>query len=115
MRLAQCGFHVGLCKLLLKIFDSTLSVVCIGSYVGRHFKEKLGVREGAVESPHLFNVFIDDLRARLEMDHPNLCVLLGLTLAVLLYADDAALPADSATDLQKSLDIFENIAMKNDS
>eukprot|EP00973_Karenia_brevis_P077291 10735822-Karenia_brevis.AAC.1 len=52
-------------------------------------------------------MYVGDLRRRLEMRHPRLCTLLHLTISVLLYADDAALPADSAEDLGVSMAIFE--------
>ena len=42
-----------------------MSLVSIGKFLGKPFLEKLGVREGAAESPHLFNVYIDDLKATL--------------------------------------------------
>jgi hypothetical protein len=106
-RLCYCGFDVAFCKLILSIFDVTMSVPCIGKCVGKSFKESMGTREGAVESPHLFNAYIGDLRGRLERLHPRLCKLLHITIAVLLYADDAALPADSAEDLELSAKIFE--------
>eukprot|EP00973_Karenia_brevis_P037468 5168645-Karenia_brevis.AAC.1 len=51
-------------------------------------------------------MYIDQIRHRLEMRHPRLCRLLNLTVAILLYADDAALPADTAEDLQLSTEIF---------
>ena len=70
--------------------------------------ETLGVREGAVESPHAFNAYIDGLRTQLETQHPQLCRLMGITIAILLYADDAALPADSEEDLQRAAAIFED-------
>jgi hypothetical protein len=93
--------------MILAIFDLTRSILCIGNLVGESFKETLGTREGAIESPHLFNVYIGDLRERLEGLHPRLCKLLHITIAVLLYADDAALPADSFEDLELSATIFE--------
>lgn len=104
----QCGLGLGLCKMLLAIFDITVSIPCIGHLIGDSFKESLGTREGAVESPHLFNIYISDLRRRHEEMHPNLCKLLHITIAVLLYADDAALPADSLDDLSLSVRIFED-------
>eukprot|EP00973_Karenia_brevis_P037338 5147057-Karenia_brevis.AAC.1 len=39
--------------------------------------------------------------------HPRLCKLLHLTVTILLYADDAAIPADSEEDLQLAAEIFE--------
>jgi hypothetical protein len=99
----------GFCKLLLSILDVTVSVLCVGTLVGERFREALGMREGAVESPHLFNMYIGDLRQRLEQHHPRLCQLMHITIAVLLYADDAALPADTAEDLALAAEIFEQL------
>lgn len=61
-RLFSYGISIGFCRLLLAIFDRTVSVVCIGNLLGKQFTERLGVREGAVESPHQFNAYIDSLR-----------------------------------------------------
>eukprot|EP00973_Karenia_brevis_P087686 12160861-Karenia_brevis.AAC.1 len=77
----QCGVSLGLCRLMMAAFDVTTAVVKIGRLLGRPFAEKMGVREGAVESPHLFNVYIGDLRKRLEEAHARLCKLLHVTIA----------------------------------
>ena len=106
-RVFLCGLGAGFCKMLLSIFDATVSVLCIGTLLGKRFRETLGTREGAVEPPHLFNIYIGDLRRRLEQQHPRLCQLMHITVAILLYADDAALPADTAEDLALSARIFE--------
>ena len=112
-RLFTCGLGIGYCRLALAIFDATTSIVCIGRLLGRPFRETLGVREGGVESPHQFNAFIDPLRARLEGEHPRLCRLYDVTIAVLMYADDAALPADSVEDLILTARIVEDFCNDN--
>ena len=66
------------------------------------------MREGAVESPHAFNMYVGDLRQKIEAAHPRLCKLMGVIVAVILYADDAAIPADSPEDLQLAADIFQD-------
>ena len=106
-RMFQCGLSLGLCRMVLAMLDSTRSAACIGKMISRWFKETRGTREGAVESPHLFNIYISGLRARLEQEHPRLCTLLGCIIAALLYADDAAIPADSLEDLQLAASIAE--------
>ena len=106
-RMFQCGIGLGLCRVMLAILDLTRTIVCIGGLLGHPFQDVLGVREGAVESPHAFNMYIDGLRSHLEAVHPHLCRLLGFTIAVILYADDAALPADSEEDLQRMATLFE--------
>ena len=109
----KCGVHLGLCKLILAIFDVTAAIPCIGDLVGHSVRETRGVREGAVEFPHMFNMYIDPLRDRLLQQQPHLCKLMHITVALLLYADDAAIPADSIADLQRSAAIMEEFC--NDS
>ena len=108
-----CGVSLALCRTMLAILDATSSLVCIGSKVGALFSDILGVREGAVESPHAFNMYVSDLRSFLEGSHPHLCRLLGVVIAIILYADDAALPADSVEDLQMLAQLFESFCNDN--
>ena len=67
-----------------------------------------GLREGAVLSPLLYTVFIDDLPARLKECAGVLVG--GQRIRCLLYADDIALVAESAADLQKMLDACQAFA-----
>ena len=99
LRILECGLGIGLARVILSVLDLTTSVLCVGKLVGNGFMETLGTREGAVESPHLFNIYIGALRKRLEEEHPHRCQLLHVSIAILLYADDAAIPADSPDDL----------------
>ena len=112
-RLFQCGFTYGFCRLVMSMFELTRSAVVRGANMSDSFLEQRGTREGSVEGPHQFNVFISPLRERLESQHHRLCQLMSVTIAVLLYADDAAIPADSAEDLALSARILEQFC--NDS
>jgi len=60
-----------------------------------------------VESPHHFDAYIGEIRLRLESQHPRLCRLYHIVIAILLIADDAALPVDNVEGLQLSMNIFE--------
>lgn len=112
-RMMQHGLDYGLCRLMLAILDSTYSIIGAGKFISRRFKETRGTREGAIKSPHFFNVYIAGLRERLECGHPRLCKMMSITVAILLYTDDAAIPADTPEDLQLAADIAE--AFFNDS
>eukprot|EP00973_Karenia_brevis_P078866 10945429-Karenia_brevis.AAC.1 len=92
----------------------SMGLVSVGGWISKPFKETRGTREGAVESPHAFNMYIGGLRQKLEELHPRLCRLANLVIAVLLYADDAALPADNAEDLQLSTSIFEDFCNEHE-
>ena len=54
----------------------------------------------------MFNMYVDPLRDRLLERRPHLCKMMHVTIALLLYADDAAIPADSIEDLQHSAAIM---------
>jgi len=104
------GLGLGLCRMIFAILDVTTGIVCIGKVISRPFRQTLGVREGAAESPHAFNLYVSDLRSGLEAAHPRLCRLMDFVIVALLYADDAAMPADSAEDLQLSKSSAMSIA-----
>jgi hypothetical protein len=112
-RMLECGLSVAVCRLTLAALDMTVGITCVGNLVGKCFKEVLGVREGSVEGPHQFSMYINGVKQRLETEHPRLCKLLDVTIALLLYADDAAIPADSAEDLQLAAHIFETFCNDN--
>ena len=51
--------------------------------------------------------YMEPLRERLTSEHHRICKLLDVMIAILLYADDVALPADSIEDLIVSARILE--------
>ena len=112
-RLFECGLGAAFCRLALATLDATVSILCIDRLLGRRFAEKVGVREGAVESPHQFSMYINGLKAALESQHPRLCRMAGIIIALLLYADDAAIPAETPEDLQLAAEILEQFCNDN--
>jgi len=75
-------------------------------------------RQGENISPFLFSIFLADLEDYLMQyqikvleNINNLCqeeLIIFVLIFVLLYADDTIILSESATDLQSSLDVFEN-------
>ncbi len=51
LHMLECGAGYASRRLALAAFDLTVGIVELGAFLGRPFCEKLGVREGAVESP----------------------------------------------------------------
>ena len=81
----------------------------------------VGVRQGENLSLLLFSIYLGDLQLFLQDAHKGLAVVNKMTkdrldesllnylkLYVLLYADDTVLVAESAEDLQKSINIMKN-------
>ena len=70
-----------------------------------------GVREGAVLSPFLFDIFIDDLLRSLEDASLGVSEL-GLWLGALAYADDIALLASTREELEAMLNLLDHWCKK---
>lgn len=97
------GFPGNLIRLLQKMFDENEAFVAVNGIQSSRFKMKSGVLQGSLLSPLLYSVFIDDLAERLnECDGPKIG---NRKFTALMYADDIALMADNAEDLQTLLDV----------
>uniref|UniRef100_UPI0025A02200 reverse transcriptase domain-containing protein n=1 Tax=Klebsiella pneumoniae TaxID=573 RepID=UPI0025A02200 len=80
---------------------------------------KVGLRQGCVMSPWLFNVFMDGVMKEVQRrvgeagaslwDAKSNC---AWKLGWLMYADDTKLVADSEAELQKLVEVFENVCQK---
>ena len=106
-------------RFIKNMYKGIKSKVQIGQHVSNFFLCNVGVRQGENLSPFLFSLFINDLESFLQSNEivgfncPNQNTqddfFSMLKLCILFYADDTVLMSESATDLQKSLDVFFNI------
>ena len=87
--------------------------------MGEMFDVKVGLRQGCVMSPWLFNVYMDSLVREVKRE----CVEEGLNLHsergevhwrvnMLLYADDTVLMGESEESLQRLVSSFDRICGK---
>ena len=93
------------------MYASVRSAVRQGQSVSSVIDQCVGLRQGCILSPCLFSLFISDLPKMLEEHGSKGVWLYDVWLRVLLYADDGALLANSAEDLQKMLDILRIILL----
>lgn len=70
------------------------------------FSLECGVRQGGVLSPHLFNMYIDDVIRHIS-DSKYCCNIRFTCVSIFMYADDLILMSPSVTVLQKLLEIVE--------
>ena len=82
-------------------------------YVSDGFGMSNGIRQGSKLSPHLFNVYIDELNIILCKSKVG-CHIAGTPANNFGYADDLALVAPSAKALNTLLYLCDEFAMKND-
>ena len=91
-------------RVIKSYYGRVESSVCVNGGQTDWFGIDVGVRQGCVLSPILFDVFVDGLARAVKATGLGVNVDGDEPLALLLYADDLVLIADSEKDLQKMLD-----------
>jgi hypothetical protein len=108
-----------LVALLMDLHTGTMSAVRMDGQLGEWFETRVGVRQGCVIAPLLFNTFFDFvLRRALDqmLSEHGACgvqVLAGGTqysLAALLYADDLVLNSHDPVELARMLAVMDQVA-----
>jgi exonuclease III len=100
-------------RLLMTWFITQTFIVKWGSCYSDSFCCTNGVRQGGILSPILFNVYVDELSARLRSVKIG-CYVNNECMNHLFYADDAALLAPTAGALQILINICEGFARDHD-
>jgi exonuclease III len=96
--------------MLLKVLEHWFRIhsTCVrfGAVMSSFVSLECGVRQGGVLSPHLFNIYIDDVIKRIS-NSKYCCNLLFTCVSIFMYADDLILMSPSVTVLQKLFKIVE--------
>lgn len=101
-----------LLKAVKSFYVNSRACVRVGDGVSDWFAVKVGLRQGCVMSPWLFNLYMDgvvrEVNARVIDQGVELVGENGGSLEVsqLLFADDTALVADTEAKLQRLVDVF---------
>ena len=99
------GLPVKIVSLIRQMYLGGSSVVRTGRCTSAPFPVKSGVKQGALLSPVLFNIVLDAvLRWSIDNDCDGVRVDNGRHITDMDYADDIALLAENAADLQRLLD-----------
>ena len=105
------GLSHEIVDVLKQMFDHNSGQVVVGGRRSKPFKIESGVLQGSVLSPCLYSIFIDDL-AKVLGTLPTVKVG-SARINCTFYADDIALFADSADELQILLDACAEHARRN--
>lgn len=114
-KLAALGASDALIRAMWSLYDRARGTVRGADGYGGFFDLSVGTREGGVESPLLYVLFVADLIAELEqvsLKH-GAVELGGVLVRALQFADDLAIVANSAEDLQTLLDCWGLFCDKN--
>ena len=104
-------------RVIFNMYDNIKSCVKKGNDISGFFSSDLGVRQGENVSPFLFSIFLSDLEEFLcenningletVSTHCQEHIGLYLQIFILFYADDTIILAETASDMQNTLDMFE--------
>ena len=109
MKLYERSIPHYILQLIVRWYENLSSAVLWQSSLSRSFPIKQGVRQGAILSPLLYSVFVDDLLMTLQKSGYGVHID-SIFCGAPMYADDLALICDSPTDLQAMLNIVSSYA-----
>ena len=107
------GIHPKMINLIENLYKRTQSAIRVGNEVTEWFQQVIGVRQGCILSPDLFNIYLehimrealdglDDIGARVN----------GRTISNLRFADDIGLLAELLEQAQLLLDKVDQVSTK---
>ena len=115
-KLLKQGINGKVLTVIQNMYSEAKSCVRVGGKLSDYFQCTAGVRQGENLSPILFAIYLNDFNAYLAESSKGLSNLeenleeldIFVKLCVLLYADDTVILAETAADLQNSLDALCN-------
>jgi hypothetical protein len=96
------GFNIeeGLVQVIQELYRDASSAVLLNGQIGNFFKTTVGVRQGCLLSPVLFNLFLEKIMQETLHDHHTTISIGGRPVCNLRFADDIDLMGGSNDELQ---------------
>ena len=97
LKLLQLSVPISLIMVLKNWYSKLYSRVRWGCALSDEFKITCGIRQGGVISPILFNIYVDNILAKMSKYG---CKMKGISCSAFMYADDLVLLSPSVYELQ---------------
>ena len=110
-KLCQFGFPRYIWIIIHNWYRGSSSAVLWTSKTSRYFPVKQGVCQGAILSPLLYSIFVNDLLHLLSSSGHGVSIG-GIFCGSPMYADDLALIAESSAALQSMFDLVHNFSIQ---
>ena len=90
----------GLVQAIQALYENSSSAVLLNSHLGEFFKTTVGIRQGCLPSPILFNLFLEKIMQETLHDHHTSISIGGRPICNQRFADDIDLMGGSSSELQ---------------
>jgi hypothetical protein len=104
LKLWSYGIRGRMFRVLHGMYQNVWSAVLVDGGLSQWFSLNIGLRQGCVLSPLLFDLFINGVAEELKQQGLGVSVM-DSKLSILMFADDIVLMASSEQELQKMLDV----------
>ena len=94
----------GLVRIMEALYENAESAVLLNNEIGEFFRTTVGVRQGCLLSPVLFNLFLEKIMRNTLQDHHTSISVGGRRICNLRFADDIDLLGGSNAELQALTD-----------
>ena len=92
------------------LYDNAISAVQMNDSTGEWFRTTVGVRQGCLLSPTLFNSFLKMIMSDAVEEHDGKVIVGGRTIINLLFSDDIDALAEEEQDLETLVESLERPA-----
>ena len=82
------NISTNLIRVIKNLCDKVTGAVPFNSSIGDQFRTTVGVRQGCLLSPTLFNIFLETIMTGALEDHESTVSIGGRTITILRFADD---------------------------
>ena len=98
------GIPLPIVNVIKSLYSNSSAKVKYNQCTSKEFLLSQGVRQGSVLSPHLYNLYTDDMLAAFENDTTSGTSIHGQYTGIVMYADDIILMSTTRNGLQKLVD-----------
>ena len=111
-KLLNCGMPAIVARIIIFCYEEQAAWVKWGNVKSEQFGISNGTRQGAVLSPPLFSLYLDDLLKELRALGVG-CHMGGLWMGATCYADDLLLLAPTCSAMEAMIKVCEKYAIRN--
>ena len=101
------NISTNLIQVIKNLYNKATSAVLLSGSIGDWFRTTIGVRQGCLLSPTLFNIFLERIITDALEDHEGTVNIEGRTITNLRFADDINGSAGEEEELAKLIELLD--------